>query len=135
MIAVAPPVTYGVPEAPLRGVAQIGTPRDQATVSNQDSLSLQPSTRLIPVGPADAMAQGLFFLYQKGAAPSKGQRCPMYPSCSEYGRQAVVKHGLLMGVLMAADRIHRCGHDLRYYPIVWEHQQASYFDPVPNDRP
>lgn len=39
----------------------------------------------------------------------------MTPSCSEYGRIAVQNHGLGKGILVAGDRIHRCGHDLYYY--------------------
>jgi hypothetical protein len=76
------------------------------------------SLREAAVGPAQTLARGLLFVYQRGAAPSKGQACPMYPSCSEYARLAVLRHGVLRGVLMAADRLHRCGHDLRYYPRV-----------------
>lgn len=75
------------------------------------------SPRDLAVGPATAVARGLLFIYQRGASPTKGQRCPMYPSCSEYSRLAVNRYGVLMGVLKTADRLHRCGHDLRTYPV------------------
>ncbi len=81
------------------------------------------------VGPAHLIAKALFFVYQRGAAPSKGQKCPMSPSCSEYGRLAVERFGLVKGSLMAADRLHRCGHDLRYYPTVFDDRGAGSWDP------
>src|SRR5207248_8138753 len=87
------------------------------------------SGTLHPLGPADLMARALFFVYQRGAAPSKGHKCPMSPSCSEFGRLAVKHFGLLRGSLMAADRLHRCGHDLRYYPTVFDDRGAGSWDP------
>ena len=35
--------------------------------------------------------------------------CPMFPSCSEYAREAVARHGDLAGWIMASDRLMRCG--------------------------
>jgi hypothetical protein len=84
---------------------------------------------LRPIGPSRGIAKALFFIYQRGAATSKGRKCPMSPSCSEYGRLAVERVGLLIGTVMAADRLHRCGHDLRYYPIVFDDRGAGYWDP------
>lgn len=37
--------------------------------------------------------------------------CPMFPSCSEYARQAVDRHGEIPGWIMACDRLMRCGRD------------------------
>ena len=30
-------------------------------------------------------------MYQKYLSPLKGTKCPYFPSCSEYGRQAIEK--------------------------------------------
>lgn len=46
--------------------------------------------------------------------------CRFYPSCSHYGYQAVYKHGVLKGSLLAAWRVLRCN------PF-----NAGGFDPVP----
>ena len=56
-------------------------------------------------------------LYQKtlsldhGAArflvPRAG-RCKFYPTCSEYGYQAIERHGILRGGILALRRILRC---------------------------
>ena len=37
-----------------------------------------------------------------------GARCRFYPSCSQYAKQAVLKHGVLRGVVLAAGRTARC---------------------------
>lgn len=55
-------------------------------------------------------------LYQKTLSPDHGPLrhhfphgyCRFYPSCSEYGAQAIKKHGLLKGCVMAGWRILRC---------------------------
>lgn len=85
-----------------------------------------------PLSPGQAMVRPLFRLYQHGAGPAKGRRCPMVPSCSEYARLSVESRGLLVGVLMASDRLHRCGHDLRYYePVAVDGRDLSYDPPGP----
>jgi putative component of membrane protein insertase Oxa1/YidC/SpoIIIJ protein YidD len=89
---------------------------------------------LRPVGPGHLMDSALFFIYQRGAGPSKGQKCPMSPSCSEYGRRAVERFGFLKGAIMTADRLHRCGHDLRYYPTVFDDRGAGSWDPPESAR-
>ena len=60
--------------------------------------------------------------------------CPMHPSCSEYARQAMAKHGRVKGWLMATDRLMRCGRDeTRLAPKVWVNGQIKYYDPVDNN--
>lgn len=71
------------------------------------------------VGPGTIFVKGLFFTYQRLAGPSKGTRCPMSPSCSEYAKIQVKQKGLLIGILEAGDRLHRCGHDLYLYEKVY----------------
>lgn len=54
---------------------------------------------------------GAFFLvrfFQEVISPQDGPRCPFYPTCSHYGKQAVKKHGALLGSFLAGDRILRC---------------------------
>ncbi|RTZ95988.1 MAG: hypothetical protein DSY90_11890 [Deltaproteobacteria bacterium] len=57
--------------------------------------------------------------------------CPMYPSCSEFARQAIARHGLIMGWIMATDRLMRCGRDeTRLAPKIEINDRIKYFDPV-----
>lgn len=50
----------------------------------------------------------LIKFYRKYISPRKTTKCPYYPSCSEYGLQAVEKYGALKGGALAAYRILRC---------------------------
>jgi len=55
----------------------------------------------------------------------------MYPSCSEFARQAIARHGLIMGWIMATDRLMRCGRDeTRLAPKIEINDRIKYFDPV-----
>jgi len=62
----------------------------------------------------------LIRLYQKFISPVLPPSCRFYPSCSEYARQALAKHGALKGIWLATKRLARC-HP--YY--------AGGLDPVP----
>lgn len=50
----------------------------------------------------------LIRLYQKYLSPLKHTRCPYVPTCSQYGLEAIEKHGALKGSILAAWRILRC---------------------------
>ncbi len=55
--------------------------------------------------------------YQYLLRPMLGANCRFYPSCSDYAREAVERHGAWRGTLLAARRLSRChpwhpgGHD------------------------
>ncbi len=49
--------------------------------------------------------------YQKFLSGADGNRCPMYPSCSAYAKQAFHAHGFIKGWILTSDRLLRCGHD------------------------
>ena len=46
--------------------------------------------------------------YQKYISPMKTTKCPYYPTCSNYGLQAIQKYGALKGSCLALWRILRC---------------------------
>lgn len=58
--------------------------------------------------------------YKYLISPLMGQNCRFHPSCSEYAREAVLKHGVLRGLWLAMRRVGRC------HP--WN---PGGFDPVP----
>ena len=47
-------------------------------------------------------------LYQRYISPVKYTRCPYYPTCSNYGLEAIEKYGALKGSVLAIWRILRC---------------------------
>ena len=46
--------------------------------------------------------------YQNCISPMSGSHCKFYPTCSQYGIEAIEKYGALKGGLMAIWRILRC---------------------------
>ncbi|NWH04681.1 membrane protein insertion efficiency factor YidD [Desulfobacter latus] len=69
--------------------------------------------------------------YQAHISGIDGNRCPMYPSCSQYCAQAIQKHGFALGWIMTCDRLLRCGRDeVRLSPHVRIHGRELTFDPV-----
>ncbi len=59
-------------------------------------------------------------LYQRVAPPLVRGHCRFAPSCSQYARESLERHGLARGLVLAARRLARC------HPLA-----ASGYDPVP----
>jgi putative membrane protein insertion efficiency factor len=62
----------------------------------------------------------LIRLYQRTISRAMPPSCRFYPSCSEYGYQAIARYGALKGGWMAVRRVARC------HPF-----QKGGYDPVP----
>lgn len=63
---------------------------------------------------------GLIWIYKYTISPLFPGACRYTPTCSEYGMQALKKHGFFKGILLTIKRISRC------HP--WG---GSGYDPVP----
>jgi putative membrane protein insertion efficiency factor len=81
-------------------------------------ISAQPS-HLVPPKPSlgqQAVVFGLLF-YKSALSPMLPSCCKFYPTCSIYAKEAVERHGVARGLLLAARRLLRCrpfapgGHD------------------------
>jgi len=55
-----------------------------------------------------AVLIALIRCYQWFVSPLLGNHCRFYPSCSEYAREAIERHGVLRGVWLAIRRVARC---------------------------
>lgn len=55
--------------------------------------------------------------YQKYISALRGQECPMYPSCSNYGLKTFRETNFVQGMVLTSDRLLRCGHDLENYAL------------------
>jgi putative membrane protein insertion efficiency factor len=67
-----------------------------------------------------ALALALIRLYQVALGPHMGGSCRHLPSCSAYAREAIARHGVRRGTLLALKRVARC------HPL-----GTHGYDPVP----
>lgn len=54
------------------------------------------------------VAAALIRLYKLVVSPFLPPACRFYPTCSQYAAQAIEKHGVLRGGILAAKRLARC---------------------------
>lgn len=50
----------------------------------------------------------LIKFYKKNISPARGACCKYYPTCSQYGIEAIEKYGAIKGGLLTVWRILRC---------------------------
>ncbi len=62
----------------------------------------------------------LISIYQRLISPLVGPCCRFHPTCSEYAKEALESHGLVMGIWLTIKRLSKC------HPL-----GGSGFDPVP----
>lgn len=72
--------------------------------------------------------------YQDYISPVKGgNTCPMYPSCSQYAKNALVSRNVISAFIDISDRLIRCGHDLEEnYSLIYINETPFFYDPVEN---
>ncbi len=75
----------------------------------------------------------LLKIYQNFISPVKGDRCPMYPTCSDFSVQAVRKHGPIIGITMTADRLIHESDEPAFVPLKRVGNRYRYIDPVENN--
>jgi putative membrane protein insertion efficiency factor len=66
------------------------------------------------------LVAGILRLYKWSISPLLPSACRFHPTCSEYMREAVEKHGVVRGIRMGARRLLRC------HPL-----HSGGYDPVP----
>lgn len=73
--------------------------------------------------PGRLLGTGLIRFYQLTFSSFIGNACRHQPTCSEYGYEAVARHGLLRGSWLTIKRVAKCN------PF-----GTSGYDPVPKDK-
>ncbi len=65
------------------------------------------------------IAAFLITIYQQVVSPWMQPSCRYIPSCSEYAKEALLKHGFFKGSYLAARRLLRCHpfHEGGYDPV------------------
>lgn len=75
---------------------------------------------------------GLIGIYQRYVSPVGGvDRCGFRPSCANYGRQAILDQGPVVGVILIGDRLTRCNIFER--PGYTRLPNGKLYDPVSNN--
>lgn len=87
------------------------------------------------VGSPNAVKAGLgnmIVFFQNYLSPVDGPKCPHYPTCSQFARESVGRHGAFWGTIMSANRLTReypgmfeSGH----YKLVWKGAMLRAYDP------
>lgn len=62
-----------------------------------------------PKTPGRLIGTGLIRLYQLTLSGFIGNTCRHLPTCSEYGFEAIARHGLVIGSWLTLKRVARCG--------------------------
>ena len=69
--------------------------------------------------------------YQKWISPVKGEnKCPMYPSCSQYAKIAFNVLPWYKAYPLSLERLSRCGNELYLYPTIRLNGKIRWYDPV-----
>lgn len=66
----------------------------------------------------------IIILYQRLVSPYLPQSCRFQPTCSEYAKEAIEKHGIIKGIALTSKRLTKC------HPIKLLGGSGGY-DPVP----
>lgn len=86
-----------------------------------------------PPSPGQRVGEGLIRIFQVYISPVDGDRCPSYPTCSQYSLGAIRKHGVLVGLVMTFDRLIHESDEIRMGPQVRVYATYRYYDPVENN--
>jgi putative component of membrane protein insertase Oxa1/YidC/SpoIIIJ protein YidD len=72
----------------------------------------------------------LLSFFSQVISPVDGDRCPSYPTCAAYSKEAYQKHGAFLGTLMTVDRLIHEADEPSFSPTVEVHGVRRIYDPV-----
>ncbi|MGL4540075.1 MAG: membrane protein insertion efficiency factor YidD [Candidatus Rhabdochlamydia sp.] len=77
------------------------------------------------------IAEKIIWFHQHVLSPVDGPRSHFYPSSSSYMKQAMQKHGFILGFFMGCDRLQRENSDPWVYRTIEIDQKLIKYNPVP----
>lgn len=98
------------------------------TPADREAFPAEPQIHSHPVAATPFL--WILAIYQNYITHIDGDRCPMYPTCSQYSVQALRKHGPILGVIMTADRLLHEADEAKYAFMVRVGNRYRYSDPV-----
>ena len=114
-------VPAGAEEDPLHG--PWNSPRYRSLAQKQTAT--QKSTSI-----ASPFFTSLLTFFSKAISPVDGDRCPSYPTCAAYSKEAFQKNGALLGTLMTVDRLLHEADEAQFSPTVNVYGVSRIYDPV-----
>ena len=109
------------------------TPAEQATAMRAPRLS-QPAERPASPVPEGSLPVLVFDAYlhffQQVISPVDSARSNMYPTGSAYARQAIKKHGALLGAVLTTERLMHEGNEEQVAPRIRKYGLWRVYDPV-----
>jgi len=83
----------------------------------------------------ESAANDYIGFYQTYISGIRGQECPMYPSCSNYGLKTFSETNFASAFVMTSDRLLRCGHDHNNYSLTLRKNGFKSLDYPAYDKP
>ncbi len=84
-------------------------------------------------GIVEKIAAAPVLFYQRFLGSSWGNRCPSYPSCSNYALLSIRKHGAFLGSVMTFDRLQHEADEARYASPIMAGGIIKVYDPLENN--
>jgi putative component of membrane protein insertase Oxa1/YidC/SpoIIIJ protein YidD len=114
------------------------------SISSGQTLTEQDDRKLIASGQTffndtikkkESAAKDYIGFYQTYISGIRGQECPMYPSCSNYGMKTFGETNFASAFVMTSDRLLRCGHEHNNYSLTLRNNGFKSLDYPAYDKP
>jgi hypothetical protein len=106
-----------------------GTFSEAETMRAPKAVIARRSHVLAKTGDASPLRLAVHF-FRTTISPVDGNRCPMYPTCSQYGEEAIGRHGPVLGLLLIVDRLFHEWTETARAPRLWVHGVLRSWDPL-----
>ncbi len=106
--------------------------RGPKKTSPANSIS-QPNASLDDQGVLKKIILSPVLIYRTLSGSVSKDKCSHHPSCSTYCILTVKKHGILIGSVMAFDRLQHESNEAHFSPLIQVNGATKVYDPVENN--